>query len=72
MVFFVRDLFKNNIISTVFDQWSPVYPDLENVTIHTIRDGVKLVWVKLVTEHTVFCPKFNLLSQFCISLGKKF
>ena len=71
MVFVVRDLFKNNIICTVFDQWSPVYPDLENVTIHTIRDGVKFnrVWVKLATEHTVFCPKLNLLSQFCISLG---
>ena len=24
------------------------------------------VWVKCVTEHTVFCCKFNLLSQFCI------
>ena len=28
------------------------------------------VWVKLVTEHTVFCRKFNLLSQFCIFGGK--
>ena len=46
-------------------------PDLENVTIHTIQDGVTFsrVWVKLVTEHTVFCRKFNLLSQFCIFGG---
>ena len=40
--------------------------DLENVTIHTIQDSVKFsgCWVKLVTEHTVFCRKLNLLSQF--------
>ena len=44
--------------------------DLENVTVHTIRDGVKFsgFWVKLVAEHTVFCRKFNLLSQFGIFL----
>ena len=36
---------------------------LENVTIHTIRDGVKFsgFWVKFVNKHTVFCHKFNLL-----------
>ena len=34
-------------------------PDLENVTIHTIQDGVQFSWfgVKFVTEHTVFCRK---------------
>ena len=45
---------------------------MENVTIHTILDGVKFsrVWVKLVTEHTVFCRKFYSLSEFIISLVK--
>ena len=48
--------------------------DLENVTIHTIRDGVKFLefWAKLRTERTVFCRKFNLLSQFGILWGQKF
>ena len=44
-------------------------PDLQNVTIHTILDGVKFsgVWV---TEPKIFCCKFNLFSQFCICGGK--
>ena len=46
--------------------------DLENVTIHTIRDGVKFpgFWVKFVTELTVFCRIFNLLSKLSIFWGK--
>ena len=49
-------------------QW---FSDFENVTIHTFQDGVKFsgFGVKLVTEHTVFCRKLNLLSQFGIFGG---
>ena len=41
------------------------------VTIHTIRDGVKILGLKyfFLAEHTVFCCKFNLLSQFSIFWG---
>ena len=45
--------------------------DLQNVTIHTIWDGVKFfrACVKFENEHTVYCRKFNLFSQFYIFWG---
>ena len=55
------------------DEFTLEEPDLENVTIHTIRDGVKFsgFGVKFVTKHRVFCRNFNLLSQFGILGGKR-
>ena len=61
------------VISNIRKLFLKLPPDLQNVTSHTILDGVKMfrLWVKFVTEHTVFCLKFNLLSQLCTFGGIK-
>ena len=69
----IKVMFLSHDLRTWLFHNHPMTSDLENVTIHTIRNGVKFLWVgvKFVNKHTEFCCNFNLLSQFGIFGGVK-